>query len=124
MDLGFKSQTLYPLVKLAPKCYGLFEVLEQLSPTGYGIRIPRQWKIHNMFHTSLIMPYKEMAIHRPNYSWPPPDLIDGEEESEVEQIFDMKQIGRGCKMHYLVKWRGIPQVTTHGNWKRTSTWTN
>ena len=59
----------------------------------YKIKIPRQWKVHNVFHANLITPYKETAIHGPNYSWPPPDLVNGEEEFEVEQILDMKQMG-------------------------------
>ena len=81
----------------------------------YEIRIPCQWKIHNVFHANLIMPYKEMVIHGPNYSWPPPDLVDGEEEFEVEQILNMKQMGRGRKTHYLVKWKGYP--TSDNSWE-------
>ena len=90
---GTNLKTLYPLVKLAPKCYGPFRILKQLSPAVYEIRIPCQWKIHNVFHANLITPYKETTIHGPNYSRPPPDLINGEEEFEVEQILDMKQMG-------------------------------
>ena len=90
---GTHLKTLYPLAKLAPKRYGPFKVLKQLSPAVYEIKIPHQWKIHNVFHANLITPYKETAIHGPNYSRPPPDLVDGEEEFEVEQIPDMKQIG-------------------------------
>ena len=67
--------------------------MEQLSPTVYGVKILQQWKIHNVFHANLIMPYKETTINGPKYSQPPPDLIDGEEEFEVEQILDMKQMG-------------------------------
>ena len=77
---GMHLKTLYPSAKLAPKCYGPFKVMKQLSPVVYEIRIPCQWKVHNMFHTNLITPYKETAIHGLNYSWPPPDLVDGEEE--------------------------------------------
>ena len=69
-----------------------FEVLKQLSPAMYSIRLLCQWKVHNVFHENLI-PYKETAIHGLNYSQLPPDLIDGEDEFEVEQILDMKQMG-------------------------------
>ena len=31
-------------------------------------------------------PYEENNVHGPNYVQPPPDLIDGEEEWEVEHI--------------------------------------
>ena len=92
---GINLKTLYPSAKLAPKQYGPFKVMEQLSPAVYWIKIPHHWKIHNVFHANLITPYKETTMHGPNYSWPPPDLIDGEEEFEVEQILRMKQMGKG-----------------------------
>ena len=112
---GTNLKTLYPSAKLAPKHYGPFKVLKQLSPAVYKIRIPCQWKVHNVFHANLITPYKETEIHRPNNSRPPPDLVDGEEEFEVEQILDMKQMGRGHKIHYLVKWKGYP--TSDNSWE-------
>jgi hypothetical protein len=37
---------------------------------------------------------------------PPPDLIEGEEEFEVEAIAAHKKWGRGYR--YLVKWKGYP----------------
>ena len=90
---GTNLKTLYPSAKLAPKCYGPFKVMKRLSPVVYENKIPHQWKVHNMFRANLITPYKETAIHGPNYSRPPPDLVNGEEEFEVEQILNMKQMG-------------------------------
>jgi hypothetical protein len=63
---------------------------------------------HNMFHANLLMPYKETELHGPNYTWPPPDLVDGEQEFKVEKILDAQQRGQGCKLHFLVKWKGYP----------------
>jgi hypothetical protein len=68
-----------------------------------------------VFHADLITPYKEMELHGPNFTRPPPDLIDGEEEYKVEKILDMKQKGRGRKMHYLIKWKGYP--TSDNSWE-------
>ena len=57
-----------------------------------------------VFHASLLTPYKENNIHGPNYPKPPPDLINGKEEYEVERILKH----RGCPKHhqYLVRWKG------------------
>ena len=61
-----------------------------------------------MFHTDLLMPYQETHTHGPNYLRPPPELVEGMEEFEVEKILDSRQRGRGCKLQYLVKWVGYP----------------
>jgi hypothetical protein len=39
-----------------------------------------------VFHASLLSPYKETEEHSANYPELPPDLIEGEEEYEVEEI--------------------------------------
>jgi hypothetical protein len=59
-----------------------------------------------MFHVDLLTPYIETDFHGPNYTRPPPDLIDGEEEYEVETILKSRRYGRGRKVQYLVKWKG------------------
>ena len=100
---GTNLKTLYPSAKLGPKRYGPFKILKQLSEAVYRVEIPQQWKIHNVFHANLITPYKETELHGPNFTRPPPDLVDGEEEYEVEKIIDPKHKGRGHKLHYLIK---------------------
>ena len=61
-----------------------------------------------MFHIDLLTPYHETEMHGANFTQPPPDLIDGEEEYEVEEILDSRRHGRGRKVQYLVKWKGYP----------------
>jgi hypothetical protein len=90
---GTNLKTLYPTAKLGPKRYGPFRVTKQLSEAVYRLEIPRQWKVHNVFHTNLLTPYKETELHGPNFTRPPPDLIDGEPEYEVEKILDVQQRG-------------------------------
>jgi hypothetical protein len=94
--------------KLAPKWYGLFTMEREISPVAYQLRLPTSWGIHNVFHASLLSPYYETDAHSPNFSHPPPDLIDGEEEYEVECIISHRQHGRSKQLQYLIKWVGYP----------------
>jgi hypothetical protein len=112
---GTNLKTLYPTAKLGPKRYGPFKVVKQLSEAVYRLEIPRQWKIHNVFHANLLTPYKETELYGPNFTRPSPDLIDGEPEYEVEKILDAQPRGRGHKMHFLVKWKGYP--TSDNSWE-------
>ena len=97
-----------PTAKLAPKRHGPFQVVQVMSPVNYRLRLPTQWSIHDVFHTDLLMPYRETHTHGPNYLHPPPELVDGMEEFEVKKILDSRRRGRGCKLQYLVKWLGYP----------------
>jgi hypothetical protein len=69
-----------------------------------------QWKLHPVFHVDLLTPYRETEFHGANYDKPPPDLINGEEEYEVERIVALRRFGRGHKLQYLVKWKGYPDA--------------
>jgi len=82
---------------------GPFKISEVLGPVTYQLKLPIQWKIHNVFHGKLLTPYCETNIHRKNFPKPPPDLINGEEEYEVESIRDHRKGGK-C-YQYLVVWK-------------------
>ena len=99
--------------KLAPKRQGPFEISEVLGPLTYRLKLPEHWKIHPVFHASLLTPYRENDTHGPNFLRPPPDLIEGEEEWEVEAIVGHK-LYRG-KWRFLVKWKGYP--TSDNSWE-------
>jgi Chromo (CHRromatin Organisation MOdifier) domain len=55
------------------------------------------------------MPYTETPSHGPNFTQPPPDLIDGEEEYKVEQIRSHRTWGWHKTLQYLIKWKGYPE---------------
>ncbi len=105
---GRHLRTNQPTAKLAPRRHGPFKVVQVMSPVNYKLELPTQWSIHSMFHTDLLTPYHKTATHGPNYERPPPKLVEGLEEYEVEKILDLQQIGRGRKLQYLVKWKGYP----------------
>ena len=72
--------------KFTPKWEGLFTIMKVLSPIVYQLHLPKTWKIHPVFHASLLSPYCENEVHGRNFPAPPPDLINGEEEYEIEKI--------------------------------------
>ena len=60
---------------------------------AYELELPSQWKVHPVFHASLLTPYVETAAHGPNYTRPLPDLVEGEAEWEVEAILAHRYFG-------------------------------
>jgi hypothetical protein len=74
-----------------------------VSPVAFQLYIPTAWNIHDIFHASLLSPYHESLEHEPNYSRPPPDLLEGEEEYEVEHIVNHRHFGRARTLQYLIK---------------------
>jgi hypothetical protein len=67
-----------------------YPIIKQVSPITYRLKLPPSLKIHNVFHVDLLTPYYETEEHGVNYHRPPPELIDGEEEFEVEEIINKR----------------------------------
>ena len=93
--------------KLSPKREGPFSIKNVLSNLVYELNLPYQWKIHPVFHASLLTPYIETKQHGPSFSQPPPDVIEGEEEYEIEAIVTHRG-NTPKRRQYLVKWLGYP----------------
>ena len=81
-----------------------FEVKEVVSCMAFHLCIPPRWKIHPVFHASLLMAYKEMSEHGPNFLQPPPDLVEGEEEYEVKAVLEHR--GKPGRHTFLIRWKG------------------
>ena len=96
----------YTSAKLAPKHHGPFQITKEISPVAYQLALPRAWTIHNIFHSSLLTPYKEMLKHGAQFQCPPPELIGNEEEYEVEQIINHWHHGKCRQLQYLIRWKG------------------
>src|SRR6266446_7622735 len=41
--------------KLTSKHLGPFKITQEISPVAYHLKLPTNWRIHNVFHTSLLM---------------------------------------------------------------------
>ena len=98
----------YPTKKLAPRREGPFEISHVISPLAYHLWLLLMWKIHDVFHASLLSTYRETAEHRPNFINPPPEEIDGEEEYEVANILSHR--GTPGRRTYFVSWKGYSSV--------------
>jgi len=99
-------QTTHPKAKLAPQCYGPFKVL-WASPTNCKLALPPQMRIHPVFHNSLLKPYIETSAHGPNFTWPPPEIVGGEEgHYKIEKILQSRPTRNKRSTEYLVHWKG------------------
>ena len=72
-----------PTTKLVPKYQGPFQILKQILPVAYHLKLPRGWTIHNIFHALLLTPYLKTKQHGTNFTHPPIEIIEGEEEFKV-----------------------------------------
>lgn len=106
--------------KFTPKREGPFKIKEVLGPLTYRLNLPRRWEIHNVFHASLLSPFRTTNVHRPSFTNPPPDLIDGEEEYQVKAILKHQKRGRGY--HYLIQWEDYSSADD--KWEPKSSITN
>jgi len=72
--------------KIRPKREGPFTIKKVLGLHSYQLTLPKQWKIHDVFHPIHLRRQKEMPQYGPVRVLPTPDMIDNEEEYEVDHI--------------------------------------
>ena len=96
--------TTRPSNKLDFKRLGPFEVLERVGSHAYRLSLPDTMKVHPVFHVSLLEPTPSDPLEGQTQPRPPPIIVDGDEEWEVEEILDSRKHYR--QLQYLVKWVG------------------
>ena len=102
--------------KLLPKWIGPFKVVQVVGPVAYELKMNPRWRVHPVFHVSLLEPYRESGRVQPP---PPPIEMEGALEYEVESILDHRFRGtRNPKAYYKVAWKGYG--IEHDTWEPES----
>lgn len=97
-------KTLRPSDKLSEPFIGPFPIVSKISNTAYRLELPALYRIHDVFHVSLLKPCIRNDYTPPGPSRPNPEVVKGYEEYEVAAILAAKRFGRRVK--YLVEWKG------------------
>lgn len=101
--------TTRPSAKLDFKRLGKFKILARVGTHAYKLELPPSMKVHPVFHVSLLEPAHSDPLPGQKQPNPPPVIIEGEEEYEVEEILDSRI--RYRRLEYLVKWSGDYEPT-------------
>ncbi|GBG79634.1 hypothetical protein CBR_g29784 [Chara braunii] len=82
------------------------------SPVSFCVKLPdylRQARVHDVYHVSLLRPYRRPSKRfagRP-YEHPPPIMVDGHEEFLVSDIIGRRVTNDNPPhVEYLVRWKG------------------
>jgi len=101
-------KTRRPSKKLDHKNHGPFQIEKIVSPLAVRLTLSRKWKIHNVFHVSLLEPYRT-SEHRapadPSKVLREANDIKQSEEYDVDEVMASVERGRGNnkRILYLVK---------------------
>ena len=110
---GRNLNTTHPSSKLAPRRYGPFSITRVVSQMSYQLKLLTQWKLHDVFHATLLTPYRETTLNGQSYQEPAPDLINGQPEWEVESILRVRR--RRNQLQFLIHWKGFSEA--HDSWE-------
>ena len=99
--------------KLLPRWVGPFTILEKLGQVAYRLKLPGGWRVHPVFHVSLLKPYQTDGRVQP----PIPLLVDEEVYYLIDRILDHRSTKQGRKRitEYLIKWQGYGPE--HNTWE-------
>ena len=97
-----------PVRKLKRRFIGPFFVSQRIGPVAYELKLPSTWKIHPVFHTSLLRPFRTSQWTTSS------DPSVGELEPEDDEPYDVEKLlrwrwrGPSSRQHkeFLVLWTG------------------
>ena len=96
--------TTRPYAKLDYTKLGPFRISECINPMAYPLDLPPHYRIHDVFHVSLLEVYHPSVLPGRQAARPPPIELESGNEYKVDEILDSKLLHR--KLYYLVHWKG------------------
>ncbi|KAK3550712.1 hypothetical protein QTP70_003974 [Hemibagrus guttatus] len=97
-----------PCKKLSPRFIGPFTIVRQINPVTYRLQLPPEYRIHPVFHVSLLKPHHPSVLLStgPGVAEEPPLplIVDDGTAYLVKEILDSRR--RGGRLEYLVDWEG------------------
>lgn len=95
----------YGTKKFLPKWLGPFKIVGTVGEVSFRLCLPEEWKIHNVFHASLLKPFNEGT----RYKAPQPTEVDEEGTPvwELDTIITHRGGVDGKPKQYLVAWKGF-----------------
>ena len=98
--------------KLKRKFAGPFRITECIGSQSYRLDLPTTWRVHNVFHVSLLKIWREDMYRR----YPAPEPTRLEEEEDDQEVYEVekylrwryRKIQNRKKREFLVLWKGYP----------------
>ena len=89
---------------------GPFKVTETIGQQAYKLALPKDWKIHRVFHVALLKSWNTANLHddQPVTTNDVPEVE--EPYYEIERILRWQKVKRNKKIlkEYLILWKGYP----------------
>ena len=81
--------------KLSPKYFGPFPIMKKVGQVAYQLGLPPTARIHNVFHVSLLKPYKGDHAMEPRSI--PTDIINTHPNLEPQQVLQFRKVANQDK---------------------------
>ena len=94
--------------KLKKRFAGPFKIEQRIGQQAYKLSLPENWKIHPVFHISLLKKWNTASIHE--------EEVPADDDLEIEKTLQWRKIKRGRRIlkEYLVLWKDFPD--TEASW--------
>lgn len=113
-----------PRVKKLSELHGMFQVIEPIGNNAYRLDTPAG--IHNVFNATLLRPVANdpLPSQRIDENHPPPVIVEGQEEYEVEKVLQHRtnSTRRNRKaLQFLCLWKGYATPSWTDAWHMADT---